>query len=109
MQETQLCAVCICCGSFNLFYCINLLVAGYYFVIPRSIFQYLMLCVIYCNLNESQQDLRMISFCTILKFRHLHQEQHQNPGRRFVRSEGSLSSPPGSLLATDCSKAVVLV
>ena len=48
--------------------------------------------------------------CTILKFSHLHQEQHQNPGRRFVRSKGSLSPPPpGSLLATDCSKVVVLV
>ena len=31
-------------------------------------------CFVYCNLNESQRDLRMISFCTILKFRHLHQE-----------------------------------
>ena len=62
MQEIQLCAVCFCCGSFNLFSCINLLVAVYYFIIPRSIFQYFMLCVIYCNLNESQRDLRMISF-----------------------------------------------
>ena len=74
MQEIQLCAACFCCGSFNLFYCINLLVAGYYFIIPRSIFQYKMFCVIYCNLNESQLDLRMISFCSIFKFRHLHQE-----------------------------------
>ena len=51
---------------------IYLLVAGYYFIIARSIFQYKMFCVIYCNLNESQLDLRMISFCTILKFRRLH-------------------------------------
>ena len=43
MQEIQLCAVCFCCGSFNLFNCINLLVAGYYFIIPRSIFQFVWL------------------------------------------------------------------
>ena len=30
-------------------------------------------CVNYCYLNESQQDLRMMSVCTILKFCHLHQ------------------------------------
>ena len=34
---------------------------------------------------------------------------HLNLGRRFTRSGGSLSPPPGSLLATDRSKAVVLV
>ena len=28
----QLCVVCFCCGSFNLFYCINLLVVGYNFI-----------------------------------------------------------------------------
>ena len=28
-QKFQLCAVCFGCGSFNLFYCINLLVVGY--------------------------------------------------------------------------------
>ena len=35
---------------------------------------------------------------------------HLNLGRRFARSGGSVSlPPPGSLLATDSSKAVVLV
>ena len=68
MQEIQLCAVCFCCGSFNLFYCINLLVAGYYFIIPHSIFQYQLFCVIYCNPNESQRDLRMKSFVPYLTF-----------------------------------------
>ena len=36
-------------------------------------------------------------------------ELHLNLGRRFARSGGSLSPPPGSLLATDRSKAVDLV
>ena len=69
MQEIQLCAVYFCCGSFkHLFYCINLLVAGYCFIIPCSIFQYLMFCVNFCNLNESQWDLRMVSFVPYLSF-----------------------------------------
>ena len=38
MQEIQLCVVCFSCGTFNLFYFINLLVAGYFFIIPHSIF-----------------------------------------------------------------------
>ena len=42
----------------------------YIYIFTRSVFQYYMFCVIYCNLNESQWD-RMVSF---FKFCHLHQE-----------------------------------
>ena len=45
-----------------------------YSILTRSVFQYYMFCVIYSNFNESQRDLKMMSFCTILKFCHLHQE-----------------------------------
>ena len=71
----SICTICaVCCGSFNLFYCISLLVVGYKIIQTHSIFQNYMFCVIYCNLNESQLNLRMMSFCTILKFSHLHQQ-----------------------------------
>ena len=47
---------------------------GYNFILTRSVFQYYIFCAIYFNLNESQRGLRMMSFCAILKFCHLHQE-----------------------------------
>ena len=45
---------------FNLFLMyLNLLVVGYNFFITFFFFQYYMFCVIYCNFNESQQNLRI--------------------------------------------------
>ena len=57
LQEIQLCVVCFCCGSFNLFYCINLLVAGYYFNYGLSYFYLLPF------LSACPHWGRMIVFC----------------------------------------------
>ena len=49
-------------------------VAEYNFIFIRSIFQYYMFCLIYGTLNESQRDLRMTSFYTLLECCYLYQE-----------------------------------
>ena len=63
MQKIQLCAVCFCCGSFNLFYFINLVVAGYYLLYLVLFFN------IKCSvLNESQRALKRLVFVLYLSF-----------------------------------------